>query len=105
LLGVYTEYSNYFPKDTGLAIGFVNGLTIGALFWLLNGGTACTLHAVLRILLWLEGYIPWNYPRFLDYAAERILLCKVGGGYLFTHGLLQEHFLWLHDSNLTSESS
>ena len=97
LFGVYTGYSNYFPKDTGLAIGLVDGLTIGAFFWLRNGGTACTLHTVLRILLWFEGYIPWNYPRFLDYATERILLCKVGGCYIFTHGLLLEHFKWVKD--------
>jgi hypothetical protein len=32
--------------------------------------------------------MPWNYPRFLDYAAERILLRKVEGGYIFIHRLL-----------------
>ena len=37
--------------------------------------------------------MPWNYPRFLDYAAERILLRKVGGGYIFTHRLLLEYFV------------
>jgi hypothetical protein len=36
--------------------------------------------------------MPWNYPRFLDYAAERILLRKVGGGYIFVHRLLLEYF-------------
>jgi hypothetical protein len=29
---------------------------------------------------------------FLDYAAERIFLRKVGGGYIFIHRLLQEYF-------------
>ncbi len=34
----------------------------------------------------------WSYSRFLDYAAERILLRKVGGGYIFAHRLLLEYF-------------
>jgi hypothetical protein len=28
----------------------------------------------------------------LDHAAERVLLYKVGGGYVFVHRLLMEHF-------------
>ncbi len=31
-------------------------------------------------------------PRFIDYAAECILLRKVGGGYIFVHRLLLEYF-------------
>src|SRR5205814_6953841 len=38
------------------------------------------------------GFMPWKYPRFLDYASERILLRKVGGGYIFVHRLLLEYF-------------
>ena len=33
-----------------------------------------------------------NHARFLDYAAERIFLQKVGGGYIFVHRTLLEHF-------------
>jgi hypothetical protein len=36
--------------------------------------------------------MPWNIARFLDYAADRIILRKVGGGYIFIHRLLLEHF-------------
>ena len=104
LFGVYSEYSRYFPQGTGLSIGLVDGSAIGAFLWLRHGGTACTLHTILRILLWLEGYIPWNYPRFLDYAAERVLLYKVGGCYMFTHGLLLEHFATLGDRDHKSTS-
>ena len=56
------------------------------------GGWAYLRHYVLRLLLWRAGAIPWNYPRFLDYAAEHILLRKVGGGYIFVHRLLLEYF-------------
>jgi hypothetical protein len=57
------------------------------------GGLACIQHVVLRFLLWRSGQMPWNLPRFLDYAAERILLRKVGGGYMFVHRLLLEYFV------------
>ncbi|MEQ9667036.1 NACHT domain-containing protein [Coleofasciculus sp. G2-EDA-02] len=49
-------------------------------------------HLSLRLVLWQSGAIPWNYARFLDYAAERIFLQKVGGGYIFIHRMLIEHF-------------
>jgi hypothetical protein len=42
--------------------------------------------------LWYRGHIPLNYVGFLNYAAERVFLQKVGGGYIFIHRLLLEHF-------------
>jgi hypothetical protein len=60
-----------------------------------NGGSAYLQHYVLRFLLWRNDYAPWNYIRFLDYAAERVFLRKVGGGYIFTHRLLMEYFATL----------
>jgi transcriptional regulator with XRE-family HTH domain len=95
----YSEYNGYFPRDSGLVIGFADGLAVGAFFWLNKGGTACVLHLVLRLLLWRWDYAPWNYPRFLDYAVEHILLRRVGGGYTFFHKLVQEHFVWLHNQS------
>jgi CHAT domain/NACHT domain len=55
-------------------------------------GISVIKHITLRVILYLKKYIPWNYARFLDYATERIFLQKVGGGYIFIHRLLQEHF-------------
>jgi len=43
-------------------------------------------------MLRLNGSAPLNYARFLDCAAERIFLRKVGGGYIFVHRLLLEYF-------------
>ncbi|NES08375.1 MAG: hypothetical protein F6K22_39895 [Okeania sp. SIO2F4] len=37
---------------------------------------------------------PWNYARFLNYATEKMLLQRVGGGYRFIHRLLQERLAW-----------
>jgi len=60
-----------------------------------TGGFAYLQHYVLCTLLWRNDYAPWNYIRFLDYAAERVFLRKVGGGYIFTHRLLMEYFATL----------
>jgi hypothetical protein len=36
--------------------------------------------------------MPPDLPRFLDYAAERYLLRRVGNGYRFSHALLRDYF-------------
>jgi hypothetical protein len=80
-----TIYSSF---TTGLRLGLVLGL-IGSL---MRGGLACIQHLAIRLILYLNGYIPWNYARFLDYCTERLFLQRVGGRYRFIHKLLQEHF-------------
>ncbi len=47
--------------------------------------------------------MPWNYSRFLDYCAERIFLRKVGGGYIFVHRLLMEHFASMNTESQKAE--
>lgn len=49
-------------------------------------------HFMLRLILWRNGYIPWNYSRFLNYAAQRYFLQRVGRRYRFMHDLFKEHF-------------
>ncbi len=83
------------PKDSlleGLAAGLIIGLLIGIVVGLCVGGFACIQHAVLYFLLFRNGDIPWNLVKFLDYAAERIFLRKVGGGYIFVHRMLLDYF-------------
>ena len=70
----------------------VVGLGCGMFPMLIYGGNTVIDHYSLRFLLYLNGDIPWNYVRFLDYCAERIFLRRVGGGYIFVHRLLMEHF-------------
>src|SRR6266487_410311 len=67
------------PLSSSWLSSLIIGLSIGLLAGLLNGGLACLRHSILRILLWHSGTIPWDYPHFLDEAAKRILLRKVGG--------------------------
>jgi serine/threonine protein kinase len=89
----------------GLSIGLLTGF-LGSLWGgLWGGGDAWIKHVTLRLLLWRTGYVPWNYPRFLDFAAEHNLLCKVGGGYIFVHRLLLEYFASLNNSPIREQAS
>jgi hypothetical protein len=57
---------------------------------LVFGLNAFVHHFAARFLLWLTGCLPWNLVAFLDEAAERLLLHKVGGNSIFIHRLLLE---------------
>jgi Fe-S cluster biosynthesis and repair protein YggX len=85
VLGLLIVVFNANWLGLGLIFGLIFGLVVG-------GGKACFQHFTLRLILWIKGFIPWNYARFLDYAAERVFLQKVGGGYIFVHRILLEHF-------------
>ncbi len=70
----------------------------GVLFLGLNaglayGGFVILQYKCLRSMLYRLGLTPNEYVRFLDYAAERSLLRKVGGGYTFMHALLLDYFV------------
>jgi hypothetical protein len=73
----------------GLSYGLVNGTVLGVVF---GGIGACVKHLTLRLMLHQKNFIPWDYARFLDYASDRLFLQKVGGGYIFIHRILLEHF-------------
>ena len=78
-----------FALNPILPIGACFGFFLGAI----NSGLSNALqHSALRITLWLFGYSPWNYSRFLRYCTERGFLQRVGGGYRFVHALLRDHF-------------
>jgi hypothetical protein len=78
-----------YPLQSSISFYGVIGLSFGLAA---GGGEACLKHFILRVILYFSGSIPWNYARFLDYASDRIFLQKVGGGYIFIHRLLLEHF-------------
>jgi hypothetical protein len=76
----------------GVVLGLVAGLICGLAVGLRAGGTSCLKHIALRLRLNRNGSAPWNYVQFLDQAADRMLLRKVGGGYMFVHRMLLEWF-------------
>ncbi|MCB8975838.1 MAG: NACHT domain-containing protein [Ardenticatenaceae bacterium] len=63
----------------------------GLILTLIYGGSDLIQHFILRLILWYQGYLPWRIS-FWDYAAERIFLRRVGGGYIFIHRMLQNYF-------------
>ena len=90
IFGLFSGQS--FALIIRLTYVLVYGLIFGSIAMIWGGGKACIQHLTLRLILYQNGYIPWNYARFLDYATEHIFLQKVGGGYIFIHRLLLEHF-------------
>ena len=82
---------------TGLFFGLMFGLIIAPIGSLLGGGDVVIKHYLLRLILRREGHVPWNYVRFLDYTTSLIFLRKVGGGYIFVHRLIMDHFASLDE--------
>jgi hypothetical protein len=91
-LGLRLSHGLLVELPFGLPAGLGVGLGIGLATGLRYGGRACLQHLVLRLALRYHGSIARHYVDFLDYAAERLFLRKVGGGYIFLHRLLQDYF-------------
>jgi len=73
--------------------GLALGIAIGGLAALLNGGMAVIRHGILRLWLRRRGVAPLDYVGFLEHAANELgFLQRVGGGYMFIHRMLLEHF-------------
>ena len=80
----------------GLAGGLIGGLgrklIVGLLIGLNRGGSAVIKHYALRLILWLNGDTPLNFVKFLHQCSKLIFLKKVGGGYIFIHGMFRDYF-------------
>jgi len=61
-------------------------------FFLIFGGLAVFQHYALRFTQYIYLKIPFKLAHFLDYATKLILMQKIGGGYIFIHRMLLEHF-------------
>jgi MFS family permease/DNA polymerase III delta prime subunit len=86
-----------------LGVGLGLGLGAALVAALVNGGYACLSHAALRLVLWYHRTMPLAYVRFLDENAQRILLRKVGGGYIFIHRMLLDYFAAQYKGSETTE--
>ena len=82
--------------EGGVSNGEVFSLFLGMSFFsisaLLLGGIDVLKHYILRLMLYITGQIPGKYARFLNHASRLNFLQRVGGGYIFIHRLLLEHF-------------
>jgi hypothetical protein len=75
----------YYPPimlEIGLMIGVISGLIVSI---------SCLQHFILRVMLWYNGSIPWNYDRFLKHVTQRTLMQQTGGRYRFTNSLLRNY--------------
>jgi DNA polymerase III delta prime subunit len=79
---------------SGLTSHLTFGMFVG-LFMGLGGVLIVLRHGVLRLVLWISTLAPLKCTPFLDYAAERLFLRKVGSGYIFLHRMLLEYFATL----------
>ena len=77
---------------TGIVESLVIGLLLGVLCGLFMGGHTCIQHYLLRLLLWRNKFAPLNYVPFLEFAVDRVLLYRVGRGYLFAHRSLMDFY-------------
>jgi hypothetical protein len=89
----------------GLIYGLTIGLIVGLIVGLNRGGSAVIKHYALRLILWLKGYTPFHFIKFLDYCAKLILLKKVGGGHIFIHRMLLEYFAELTPESIRTTGS
>ncbi len=90
------EGPTWWGMSTGVYLGMV-GVAIGGA---IGGADVIIKHFILRLILWWQGNIPWNYALFLDYCHSSIFLSKAGGGYRFKHSILTEHFASLTDEDI-----
>jgi DNA polymerase III delta prime subunit len=90
LISIYLSHLLYLKINTfdSILLGFGFALLSGFCF----AGIPVIQHISLRLILWKNGSIPWNYAHFLKYADERKLINQVGGRFTFIHDKLQEHF-------------
>jgi hypothetical protein len=89
---IYVYIQNIEVISSNPVLAYLIGLAISIGLAFDYGGKACLQHFVLRLFLCITGSIPWNYAKFLDWASDKLFLQKVGGGYIFIHRSLMEHF-------------
>lgn len=91
-----------FGPMAGLGIGLTVGLSGGVSGGLMEyGGQTVIRHYSLRWLLARQNILPFAFRdhgliTFLDEMAHRILLRRVGGGWIFIHRMLLEYFASLN---------
>ncbi len=78
--------ATFWPFAVGISLYL--GISAGLAY----GGLAALQQRQLSRVLAQQQLAPADYIHFLDYAAERNLLRKVGGGYMFVHLLLLDYF-------------
>jgi hypothetical protein len=93
----------YLDGCAGVTVSFLLMILIGAMLnkigavaligMIFSFASFISMRSYFRILfLSAYGYFPLNFVPFLDHCVDLIFLRRVGGGYIFIHRLLMEHF-------------
>jgi len=88
----------------GLYYGLIIGLIVGLIVDMMVYGPELVNHYSLRLAITFNNYLPWKLIPFLNYCTDLIFLRRVGGGYIFVHRLLMEHFADMYPENAQSLS-
>jgi hypothetical protein len=75
-----------------LSFSISAGLLVFVSVGMISGGFDYLKHRALREILVASGSLPRRLQPFLKYCCELDFLQQVGGGFLFVHRLLLEHF-------------
>ncbi|MBE0672752.1 MAG: NACHT domain-containing protein [Anaerolineales bacterium] len=89
----------------GVILGFLVGMVFGPIGGLRFGGGAIIQHYALRFTFYCNNLLPWRLFPFLDHCVDLIFLRRVGGGYIFVHRLLMEHFAEMYVETPTSKGN
>lgn len=88
------------------SLEFAEAFGFGSLFGLITamqfGGYAAIKHYALRIVIEKDDTMPTGIIRLLENAVNLNLLYRVGGGFMFTHRLILEHFAKLETRKQSS---
>jgi hypothetical protein len=103
ILGLFFGFTSGLP--IGLFAGLLGGLSCGLVIGFFFGGRAIVQHYTLRYILALNNLLPWRLVPFLDHCVDLIFLRRVGGGYIFVHRLLMEHFAEMYVETPTSKGN
>jgi len=95
-----------YGPPVGLLAALITAAGAGLIAWLNIGGAIFLHHFAVRVELARRGLAPWKLPSFLEAMAERQLLRRSGGAYLFVHRMLRDFLATAYpDSPLDADVS
>jgi len=90
IAGIPFGLLSWYFRETCTA--WMAGLQMAVTVLPLYGSSNALKHYLVRFLLWRSGELPLKLRPFLDDAVRLAFMRRVGGGYIYTHHLLREHF-------------
>ena len=107
ILHFFSLFESYFTNTLSNTVTMflisvvIFGSILGVVFFwsgfLRFGGFMSLQHFSLLYVLIQSKLLPRQPTHFLDKAVELVLMRKVGGGYIFIHRMLMEHFAAMAD--------